>query len=54
MHVVYMYSSTREVKMSEAIYDMEAYTKLTDSVISMIMESKKTELEEVCIILLNC
>ena len=37
----------RPVKMSEAIYDMHAYTKLTDHVMHQILMSSAPELEEV-------
>ena len=41
----------RAMKMSEAIYDMHAYTRLTDCVLHQILLSTEPELEEVSQIL---
>ena len=39
--------SSQKVKMSDAIHDMTAYSRLTDAVLHQIMVSDGQELEEV-------
>ena len=45
---------SRQVKMSEAIYDMTAYSRLTDGVLHQIMLSSNPELEKVLNLTSRC
>ncbi|XP_059836904.1 deoxynucleoside triphosphate triphosphohydrolase SAMHD1-like isoform X1 [Hypanus sabinus] len=52
-HILISGSGGEQYRMSTAIGDMEAYTKLTDSIFEQILNSSQTELEEARTILNN-
>ncbi|XP_059837185.1 deoxynucleoside triphosphate triphosphohydrolase SAMHD1-like [Hypanus sabinus] len=52
-HILISGSGGRQYRMSTAIDDMEAYTKLTDSIFEQILNSSQPELEEARTILNN-
>ncbi|XP_072918220.1 deoxynucleoside triphosphate triphosphohydrolase SAMHD1-like [Hemitrygon akajei] len=52
-HILISGSGGKQYRMSTAIGDMEAYTKLTDSIFEQILNSSKPELEEARTILNN-
>ena len=47
VHITNTFSRMKNIKMSDAIHDMVAYTQLNDSVLQQIMMSENEELTRV-------